>query len=241
MTINKINNLVLNASNQLRYDRVSDAADTLVQAYLETNATKIGLVNRQQFGGFQSITRQTDYPLQKMVLGNSIASFTEDTVIENIYVNPADVEAGFRFYEAPAPAWQSNTAGAGANGISGDGVVGANPHFGTKADIVDNPFTYLASESMNVRADADGHTNRIISSGSLQSIQDVLKSLDGSVGPWTKQQWGAIRTGFMYSWNTEQLIPYDTKKLDTLFPLDTHVIVTDDDVEAVQKSVSPIL
>lgn len=228
MTINKINNLVLNASNQLRYDRVSDAADTLVQAYLETNVTKIGLVNRGQFGGFQSITKQTDYPLQKIVLGNSIALFSEEAAIKNISIDPGEAgEEGFRFYEAPAPAWQSNHAGAGANGISGDGVVGANPHFGTKADVVDNPVTYPAS-SMNVRNISE-NPNRNISSGSLQSISDVLNNLNGSVGPWTIDQWGSLRGSS------------DTEKLDTLFPPDTYVEVTDTDVQAVQESASPIL
>ena len=199
-----------------------------MQAYLETNATKIGLVNREQFDGFQSITKQTDYPLQKMVLGNSIALFSKDAAIKNISIRPGFVgDDDFRFYEAPAPAWQSNLAGAGANGISGDGVVGANPHFGTKADVVDNPVTYPAS-SMNVR-NIPENPNRNISSGSLQSISDVLNNLNGSVGPWTASDYNGMTSDL------------DTVKIATLFPSDTHVKVTDNDVEAVQESISPIL
>jgi hypothetical protein len=168
-TINRLNQLLTTAKNQVSYVNVQAAADQLAATYLQNALTKIGLVNGEDLLGFVSITQATDYTAEAVVLGDSIAVFKGGSLLSNVIIDPA-----IQQFSDPTSFYYE---------LQYDAVDGCDPLY----SIFNEVMSLAAAIAINTggRVPAPMNPNRIVVTGSMPSIAHTMEGLRNHVGPWT--------------------------------------------------------
>jgi hypothetical protein len=221
---NRLDEVVQQFNTSAQYDKVQQAAAVLIKAFVDTNITNIGLVNGEDNQGFVALTKQVDYPGDKVILGDSVALFAgtaESDDASSLLPDQVSIDPGERTITLQDANFNLNY----------NSTNGANPVYVEVGDGDVTSISGVVAEVAGAQSIAM-NPNRNVSSGSMKSIEDVLTSLHHTVGPWDSdlsEYISAVGGSF------------DTNDKESIFPEDDLLEISDQDIINVQKFCSPIL
>ena len=180
MSINKLDQIIQSTNGDVKYARADAAADALQQSHLENNASKIGLSAYSQYNGFVSVSQQTDYPSDTLVMGDGMALFsTNDVQVENLVIDTDLIG----LEGMTVPTWYDISSGAkeGNNPILEIRVTGGSGRRGRSDVPIEKMSDVIGKMTGQFAVPSNPH--RILTTGSMTTIENTLTSLEGAVGP----------------------------------------------------------